>query len=129
MCCDIDMPPAQWNGALEVLRVLLAHGADVNSRNERGDTPLHSLAEGCYDNDNNEFIRDILRILLTNGAYLNAEDDYGFTPLHVAAIMRKAAMAELLIENGADRNVKDNKGKTPKEYYLNPENCKLLFDS
>jgi ankyrin repeat protein len=82
--------------------LLLAHGADVNARDEWGDTPLHKAAS----DDNKE----LTALLLAHGANVNARDDIGHTPLHSALYKDES---ELLLAHGADVNAKDNEGKTP----------------
>ena len=89
----------------EAIKVLLAHGADVN---QYAKTPhvqgLHSAAAG-------KFI-ECVRLLLAAGADPNAPQDDGFRAMHEAAANNDRAMAELLISKGAIANIKDDKGRT-----------------
>ena len=61
-----------------VVKVLLAHGADVNARRHGNQTPLHRAAEWGRP--------QILRALLAAGADPNARDDDGKTPLDLANV-------------------------------------------
>jgi hypothetical protein len=76
---DYDSTPlhvaALW-GHAEVARLLLDHGADVNSRSKDGWTPLHYAAAFGY--------ADVARLLLERGADPSIKDDKGRTPLDVA---------------------------------------------
>ncbi|OGF59545.1 MAG: hypothetical protein A2Y62_03630 [Candidatus Fischerbacteria bacterium RBG_13_37_8] len=56
---------------VEIARVLLAHGADVNAKNSFSFTPLHSAKSG-----------DIAEFLIRNGADVNVRGSYKWTPLH-----------------------------------------------
>ena len=60
-----------------VIEILIEHGANVNSLDREGRTPLHIAV--YYS------LEGIVRILLRNGADINAEDNSGQTPLCIAA--------------------------------------------
>lgn len=60
------------------IRELLAHGADVDAQNHKGQAPLHiAVQEECLD---------ILELLMDRKADLNVMDMYGDTPLHYATV-------------------------------------------
>ena len=59
-----------------ILRLLLAHGADVNARAENSSTPLHSASRFATP--------EVVRVLLEHGADVKAEDNGGRTALQVA---------------------------------------------
>lgn len=88
----------------DVAKWLLSSGADVNARDNRGETPLYFAAAGS---------RDLVKLLLANKADVNAQDNNGDTPLHEAAYTINKDTAELLIAHKADVNAKDNYGDTP----------------
>ncbi|GLJ59496.1 hypothetical protein SUGI_1511180 [Cryptomeria japonica] len=87
--------------SVEVAELLLNSGADVNSRNDHGRTPLMS--------EKARRRADIAAVLLKNGAEVNAIDNYGRTALHYALSKR---VLKLLLENGADTEIKDEEGET-----------------
>ncbi len=58
----------------EVVKLLLAAGADVNAGDVMGMTPLHhAVSEGCLDD---------VKLLIGAGADVNARDRNGVTPLY-----------------------------------------------
>ncbi len=92
----------------EMVKLLVAHHADVNCRDEHGKTPL-SYAAGLAETD-------IAAVLLDAKADPNVKDENGQTPLHVAAqwgAHGNKAMVELLLAKGAEPNIRDNAGNTP----------------
>ena len=96
---------ATKNGRLKMARFLLDRGADIQAKNDIGESPLHLAAQ------NNA--RDTAALLLDRGAYIQARDKHGNTPLHDAAWKNARDMAAWLVERGADITVKDNDGNTP----------------
>jgi ankyrin repeat protein len=75
--------PLHWavtRGSPEVVDLLLRRGADVNARDNYGETPLHALAR--LDPWRTAIMAPRL---VAAGADLEARDVRGFTPLHVAA--------------------------------------------
>lgn len=101
-------------GDLEIMELLIQHGADVNLQDRYGLTALHWAARSGHT--------DIVELLLEKGAYPNPREDYGFTPLHEAAENNHPDIIELLISAGADKTMGTRrpfgsfpKGTTPKQ--------------
>jgi hypothetical protein len=96
-----------YRGSTEAVRVLVEHGADVNSAGKTGVTPLMTAV--THKNIPS------LEYLLAHGAQVNAKDQYGMTALQIAVHRSSAEGARLLLEHGADSESKDGNGKTPLE--------------
>ena len=86
-----------------IVRLLLAAGSDVNSKDIYGTTPLHNFA--------GQHIPDCVLLLLEHGAEVNARDDTGEIPL-MSTLSRESENLEetvkLLLEYGADVNIEDD---------------------
>ena len=103
---------------------LLAQGVDINSKNDKGWSPLHLMVEN--------FVPEAVRFLLENGANPDQTDTFGVTPLHLAidtetdrftdefarykAVAPSVDLTTLLLKHGADPNAKDNEGETPLDW-------------
>jgi ankyrin repeat protein len=88
---------------VDVVRLLLEHGADPNARDNANRTPLH-WATGHVD---------IVKLLLEHGADPNIQNKDGETPLHDAAYWGHLDDVKLLLEHGADPNIQNKDGHTP----------------
>ena len=87
-----------------VVQRLLDNGAELESKDDKGRTPLiRAVVEGQ---------KAVVKLLLKNGADLEAEDGYGRTSLVLAAINGQEAVVKLLLENGAELEAKDRHGWT-----------------
>lgn len=95
----------QNNAELDIVRLLLAHGADANLSDAFGKTPLLYALE-----DTNA---QLTELLLAAGASVHSKDNEGYTPLHHAAVYADKACVELLLAAGAEVNATDNNGTTP----------------
>ncbi len=130
---------AEIASMMDVVRLLIDNGADVNAADTYDDTPLilavasgeKSLVElllargAAVNSKGHEGVsalytatiagqNEIAELLIARGAEVNAGTKTGFTPLGYAARDGNRAMAELLIAHGADMNTKDARyGRTP----------------
>eukprot|EP00899_Mesostigma_viride_P016556 jgi/Mesvir1/24901/Mv22121-RA.3 len=92
-------------GCMDVVKYLVAAGANMEARNENGSTPL-SLA--CTSGH----LETVLH-LITNGADVNAKDKDGNTPLHLASQCGHLPVVEMLIDASAGMEAKNQAGRTP----------------
>jgi ankyrin repeat protein len=87
-----------------VIRVLLAHHADVNAGDEKGLTPLMSAAI--------RGLTDVVRQLLGAGARVNSRDRGGATALVWACRYGATSVGRVLLSRGANVNARDLTGRT-----------------
>ena len=97
---------ASEDGHVEIVKLLLKYGADIEQGNEDlGHTPLHSAADnGCYD---------VAKVLLENGAKVDSRGIGYDTPLHIAVMSDRLEVLPLLLEHNANVNALDESGVTP----------------
>jgi len=91
---------------LEVMKVLIRAGADINTKNSNGWTALMYAASR-----NN---KEAVKMLISAGADVNAKTSDGWTALMKAAhsLLNPKEIVKNLISAGADINAKDNNGWT-----------------
>ncbi|KAH9980865.1 hypothetical protein BGW80DRAFT_1198993 [Lactifluus volemus] len=92
-------------GHLDVVGLLLEHGADINAKGPHGMTPLHTAAEGWK-------VKTV-KFLLDNGADIDSRNRYDDTPLGMASLGGTLEVVQLLVERGADVNARGSYGRTP----------------
>jgi ankyrin repeat protein len=107
-------------GAVDMLRVLAANGADWQLAANDGSTPLTMAAQGenaprrrAERGERELRTLDALKFIIELGADVNATDDAGNAALHVAASKRLTAVIQLLVDSGAVLNTRDRNGQTP----------------
>ncbi|KAN0136325.1 Ankyrin repeat-containing domain protein [Lactarius tabidus] len=74
------------SGVLEVARVFLDLGANVNAEDNRGQTPLHRVLRSEDYSDEQRF--GITELLVQRGADVNTQDQCHGTPLHLMSTPR-----------------------------------------
>src|SRR5260370_35869359 len=84
---------ALLTGQVEVARMLVTKGADVNFKQAEGFTALHEAAQLGSE--------ELVELLVSAGAEVNAKGGDGRTPLDVAIKAKKLAVADLLRRHGA----------------------------
>jgi hypothetical protein len=97
---------------LNIFYMLLSHGADINSADDRNGTALHR----AVDNANTPLVRTMLRFGANANTkrhiYIDGPDNV--TPLHCACNSKE--ILQLLLDHGADPSAKDSDGDTPADW-------------
>lgn len=100
---------AAYSNNVDIAKILIQYGADVNARTEYQWTPLHSAVK--WSN------AEIAALLLQHGADVNALSEGQQTPLHIASTVsncRETAMT-LLLEPNCDSGALNNSNETAAE--------------
>ncbi|KAH8803357.1 hypothetical protein F5884DRAFT_847191 [Xylogone sp. PMI_703] len=91
---------SSYFGHEALVKVLLKRGADIESKDFDGKTPLLRAA---IEGD-----KTVVELLLKNGANIESKDSSGKTPLSWAVTWGYETIVELLLKNGADIESKDS---------------------
>lgn len=115
---SLPLGMAAQYGQVEIARMLLDHGANVNGKAQMGITPLLAVAQGVGVTEESKGIpspnqQQMVALLLKRGADVNLGDDRGWTPLHYVATASFQVLAETLVKAGANVNARSEDGETP----------------
>jgi ankyrin repeat protein len=105
---DTALHQACRHSLLEVVRVLLDNGLDIEAKGHWDMRPLQSAAS-TFTGDP----RPVVNLLLQRGANIDSHGYRGQTALHECALYNRLEMAELLLARGAQPDLKDDDGRTP----------------
>jgi truncated hemoglobin YjbI len=115
-------------GSFATVELLLRLGADPNSTDTGGHTPLYSVANECKMPG----AASVVRVLVEAGARVDACDGVKHcTALHMAARRGNREVAEALLDFGAGIEVRDSVGETPLRRAVNcdkPDVATLLLE-
>jgi ankyrin repeat protein len=97
-------------GSGPIVELLLKLGADPNTKDSGGHTPLYCLGNECTV----EGAGKVVRALVQRGADVDADEGVKrCTPLHMAARRGNLEVAGALLDCGADIEARDSLGDTP----------------
>jgi uncharacterized protein len=108
-------------GDLEVMRLLLEHGADPNIPTDSNTTALMAAAGvnwsvGQTYTESKANLMEAVRLCLEKGADVNAINSMGFTALTGAVNRGSDDIVEFLVKHGARMDVKDKEGRTIQDW-------------
>lgn len=90
---------------MEIVKLLVRYGADINQKDVVGYTALNYAA-----NVSSGFSTVPLKYLIENGGNVNTISNQGGTPLHNAAAAGNRQAINILIRAGADTSIRNNQG-------------------
>ena len=98
-----ELHAATKTGCIEIIKLLLSQGFDIDSRDLIGDTPLMSTArygqQGAFQ--------------MFQGADPSLKENDGFSLLHSAAQGKNTSIINDLLSRGLDVDLRNNDGVTP----------------
>ncbi len=123
---------AAKNGDVPAIKMLIAHGADVNAQQENGTTALmfacglgRGVSAFAADSGTWDQLLESARTLVEAGAHIDTVSAAGQTAMHFAAQAADANfpsppddLAEYMLSLGPKLNVVDSRGRTPVEMAL-----------
>ncbi|CAI6366920.1 unnamed protein product [Macrosiphum euphorbiae] len=114
---------AAGTGSMEVVKILVENGANVNFLTETKSSPLRAA---CYLGHLN-----IVEYLVEHGANVNLTNIYNSTCLMIASHNNHKEVVEYLLRKGADINIQTNCGSTAMHFAAQADNleiAKLLIE-
>lgn len=137
---DTCLIKALANGNLEIARILLERGANVNAKDINGQTALHAAlwrgqneaakwaiknGANVMDQDEHQWTslhfaacdsgidKNVIELIIKKGIPINVANEDGQTPLHLAMIGNVANKVKLFLQLGADINLVNDINCTP----------------
>ncbi|RJE17457.1 Ankyrin repeat protein [Aspergillus sclerotialis] len=107
------------SGNTKSIQFALELGANVNTMDAQGDSPLHALILGGGSKRYNTGTN--IMLLTKNSAALHRESRTGQTALHLAAKYTHTKAIEVLVQIGLDIEIRNADGNTPLHLACNPE--------
>ena len=135
---ETQLQIASIKGDAQRVRELINQGADVNTTDYAGWTPLHEVMIHILciliqfiklfsiNQAANRGLVSVARELLKNGAKVNVTGLDGVTPLHDASVNGHESMISLLLRYGANSSLKTSSHKTALDLAGSPEVVRLL---
>ncbi|HBL98361.1 TPA: hypothetical protein DDZ86_01815 [Candidatus Dependentiae bacterium] len=108
-------------GNIEIIKLLLYKGEDINFTTKSGETPFH-----CACKNNN---LDVINLLLKKGANLNLKtgpENCDLTALHFACNSNSIKVIEFLINKKVDPDPKSKGNYTPLHYACDNNNFEIV---
>lgn len=97
--------------SLEVMQMLVKHGADINYTRRDGVTLMHKVVKQPWRDEDKS--RMAFNNLVKLGADVEARDNKGYSVLHTAVKHGEAHSLRIVLERGANVNSMNNDGWTP----------------
>ena len=102
---EVPLVTAAELGYADIVKLLLAYGAEINFSRGCGNTPLHRAVAKNHV--------PVVDLLVKSNADKEKRDKNGLTPITLAAAAGHSTVVRLLATAGADINKQSNAGSTP----------------
>jgi len=117
---------AAGKSLVDLVRLLVDAGADVNARDKFSNTPLRMCASNAQSFANLETFKQSVQILLDAGADINSGTTINTTSLHSVVKWGNIDAVKFMLEHGADPNIRTTKGELPIDFAKEPAIKELL---
>ena len=115
---DTPLHLAVHHQSLDIVSILLEHGADRNAQDMMSRTPVHWAVDKSH--------LGILKMLLDENTDVNVQDREGDTPLHLASKRGYKEIVKILLQAGSCPVILNGKNRTPRDclQYVRPRSLK-----
>jgi ankyrin repeat protein len=111
--------PLKSNSSVELVKLLVCEGANINCHGRNGNTALHIACEYRLE--------PTVRLLLRLRANPNTINNQCLTPIFIATICGRQDIVNFLAANGANVNSRDNVGRVPMTYAFSIKQSKVYL--
>lgn len=106
-------------GNFEIVRDLIAKGADINSKNSYDETALHIA---CWNGR-----LEAVKFLIEQGGDINVKTNYGSTPLHNASYQGHLEIVKYLLSKGANKEIRRSDGDSPLDFAKEKKYKEIIY--
>jgi len=100
---------ASIDGSLDIAKVLVDAGADINMKSTEGYTPLFVAVQNKH--------KPVVEYLISKGARIDEKNGQNNdTALHKACVTGSLEVVKILVDAGADINAVNKQGETPNDF-------------
>jgi ankyrin repeat protein len=111
---------AAGKSLVDLVRLLVDNGANVNARDKFHNTPLRMCASNAQSFATLDSFKQTVQILLTAGADINAGTTINTTSLHSVVKWGNADAVRFMLDHGADPDIRTTKGELPIDFAKDP---------
>ena len=109
---------AKYNSSVEIVKLLIDHGAHVNCMNWDRDAAVHYAVKSD--------LVEMVEILVKHGARINSKNWKNETTLHLACKSGSVKMVKYLTEHGAEVNCKNRQYENALHYAIDSKSLEIV---
>ncbi len=124
-------PSKRLSYRFELVKNMIAAGADINHYNCKGETVLMAFITHLLDGEADKTLTDLLHYLVHKGANIHRRNRAGETALHIAVRLGRKVATKVLLMNGANVHARDSDGQgvlvVGEKRYLQAHGAPLIY--
>jgi ankyrin repeat protein len=114
---------ASFKGSINIVKLLIRNGANVNHKNAVFNTPLIKAIATHYNPRELQRRKfEVVKELLAAGADPNPTDRFDTTPLMIAAFNGVTDVVKMLLDAGANKHLENHLGETALDFAISGNN-------